>query len=190
MRWRNGPSPVPAAWGGAGEAFCQAPGEPGLCYIFYPFLRTATPSRQVPSPFMRSYLAAALVASGLVAGCSFDSVVGVVDPYRIDIRQGNYVDQEMLSQLRRGMTRDQVRYVLGSPLVVGMFRKDRWDYVYRFRPGSGEAQQRVISLYFAGDALDRVEGDVAVAQGGETGAEAAAAESRSRVVEIPPLEED
>lgn len=138
---------------------------------------------------MRSYLAAALVATGLVAGCSFDSVVGVVDPYRIDIRQGNYVDQEMLSQLRRGMSRDQVRYVLGSPLVVDMFRKDRWDYVYRLRSGRGEAQQRVISLHFDGDVLDRVEGDVEGAQSG-TGADGASASAagRSRVVEIPPVE--
>jgi len=112
---------------------------------------------------MRSFLAALVVSSGLISGCSFDSVVGLVDPYRIDVRQGNYVDQEMVAQLRRGMTREQVRYVLGSPLVVDMFRSDRWDYVYRFRPGSGEAQQRVISLFFAGDVLDRIEGDVAAA---------------------------
>lgn len=131
---------------------------------------------------MRSLIAAVLVSSGLLAGCSFDSLVGLVDPYRIDVRQGNYVDQEMVAQLRRGMTRDQVRYVLGSPLVVDAFRKDRWDYVYRFRPGSGEPQQRVISLFFAGDALDRIEGDVAAAGAGE----AAAAQPRSRVVEIPP----
>ncbi|MBV2261978.1 MAG: outer membrane protein assembly factor BamE [Thauera sp.] len=131
---------------------------------------------------MRSLLAALIASSGLLAGCSFDSVVGLVDPYRIDIRQGNYVDQEMVAQLRRGMTRDQVRYVLGSPLVVDMFRKDRWDYVYRFRPGSGDAQQRVISLFFAGDVLDRIEGDVAAA----SGAPATAAQERSRVVEIPP----
>lgn len=138
---------------------------------------------------MRSYLAAALVATGLVAGCSFDSVVGVVDPYRIDVRQGNYVDQEMLSQLRRGMSRDQVRYVLGSPLVVDMFRKDRWDYVYRFRSGRGEALQRVISLHFDGDVLDRVEGDVEGAQSG-AGADSvpSSAGARSRVVEIPPAE--
>nr|HRM71248.1 outer membrane protein assembly factor BamE [Thauera phenylacetica] len=114
---------------------------------------------------MRSFLAALVVSSGLISGCSFDSVVGLVDPYRIDVRQGNYVDQEMVAQLRRGMSRDQVRYVLGSPLVVDMFRSDRWDYVYRFRPGSGEAQQRVISLFFAGDVLDRIEGDVAAASG-------------------------
>ena len=138
---------------------------------------------------MRSFLAALVVSSGLISGCSFDSVVGLVDPYRIDVRQGNYVDQEMLSQLRRGMSRDQVRYVLGSPLVVDMFRTDRWDYVYSLRSGRKEAEQRVISVYFEGDVLDRVEGDVEVAQAGE-GAEgaAAAAGSRSRVVEIPAVE--
>ena len=133
---------------------------------------------------MRSFLAALVVSSGLISGCSFDSVVGLVDPYRIDVRQGNYVDQEMVAQLRRGMSRDQVRYVLGSPLVVDMFRSDRWDYVYRFRPGSGEAQQRVISLFFAGDVLDRIEGDVAAAAA--SGDAAAAPQQRSRVVEIPP----
>lgn len=131
---------------------------------------------------MRSLLAALIVSSGLLAGCSFDSVVGLVDPYRIDVRQGNYVDQEMVAQLRRGMTRDQVRYVLGSPLVVDMFRTDRWDYVYRFRPGSGEAQQRVISLFFSGDVLERIEGDVAAASGEPV----AQPQQRSRVVEIPP----
>ena len=132
---------------------------------------------------MRSLLVVALVSSGLLSGCSFDSLVGVVDPYRIDVRQGNYVDQDMVAQLRRGMTRDQVRFVLGSPLVVDMFRKDRWDYVYRFSPGRGEPQQRMIALFFDGDVLDRIEGDVAAAATGEPAAEV---QPRSRVVEIPP----
>ena len=134
---------------------------------------------------MRTYLSAAILASSLLAGCSFDSIVGVVDPYRIDVRQGNYVDQEMVSQLKRGMSRDQVRFVLGSPLVVDMFRKDRWDYVYRFKPGSGAAEQRVISVFFVDEQLHHVEGDVV----GEGGAPAAAAE-RSRVVEVPAAVDD
>lgn len=133
---------------------------------------------------MRTYLSAAILASSLLAGCSFDSIVGVVDPYRIDVRQGNYVDQEMVSQLKRGMSRDQVRFVLGSPLVVDMFRKDRWDYVYRFKPGSGAAEQRVISVFFVDEQLHHVEGDVV----GE-GATPAAAE-RSRVVEVPAAVDD
>jgi len=134
---------------------------------------------------MRTYLSAAILATSLLAACSFDSVVGVVDPYRIDVRQGNYVDQDMVSQLKRGMTREQVRFVLGSPLVVDMFRRDRWDYVYRYKPGSGDAEQRVISVFFVDDRLDHVEGDV---QGG-SGAAAASSE-RSRVVEVPAAVDD
>ena len=135
---------------------------------------------------MRTFLFPVLVAAGLLAGCSFDTLVSKVNPYKIDVRQGNYVDQSMVAQLKRGMTRDQVRYVLGTPLVVDAFRNDRWDYVYRFKPGRGEVQQRVVSVGFAGDRLERVEGDVqAGAVGGQDGA---AAPERSRVVEVPPVQ--
>ena len=138
-------------------------------------------ARSVDAFYMRSYLPAAFLAASLISGCSFDSVVGVVNPYRIDARQGNYVDQDMVAQLKRGMTREQVRFVLGSPLVVDLFRKDRWDYVYRYVPGSRQAEQRVISVYFVDDRLDRVEGDVQAA----SDAAPSAPVERSRVVEVP-----
>lgn len=131
---------------------------------------------------MRFRLAAVLVAAGLSSGCSFDSLVGAVNPYRIDVRQGNFVDQDMVAQLRPGMTRDQVRFVLGSPLVVDMFRDDRWDYVYRYRPGRGEVRQRVISVFFVNGALDHVEGDVQAAGGADDGVKEGA---RTRVIEVP-----
>ena len=134
---------------------------------------------------MRKLISSALLFAALgaaVSGCSPTAVSDFVKPYRIDIRQGNYVTQEMVAQLKPGMSRDQVRFVLGTPLVADVFHADRWDYVYRFRPGGGEAQQRVISLFFAGDVLDRIEGDVAAA----SGEAAAAPQQRSRVVEIPP----
>lgn len=129
---------------------------------------------------MRSQSFVAMLAIVLLAGCSVDSVVGLVNPYRIDVRQGNYVDQHMLSQLKRGMTPEQVRFALGSPLVVDAFHRDRWDYVYRFKPGSGEAEQRVISVFFVDGVLDHVAGDV---QGGSGGSDALP--ERSRVVEVP-----
>lgn len=128
-------------------------------------------------------ISAALATCLLLTACASDSFFY---PHRIDVRQGNYVDQRMVSQLRQGMTREQVRYVLGSPLVVDMFRTDRWDYAYRYTEGWGEPQKRNLSLYFVGDRLDRVEGDV-VAEGEETGgSESAGVEERNRVVVIPP----
>ncbi len=132
---------------------------------------------------MRSLLIPALVAlAGLAAGCSFDTLTSRVNPYRIDIRQGNYVDQEMVAQLKKGMTREQVRFVLGTPLIVDAFHADRWDYVYLFKPGGGEPEQRVVSVFFEDDRLERVDGDVVA--GDPQGEAAAQREQRSRVVEI------
>lgn len=137
---------------------------------------------------MRLSLIPALAAVSLLAGCSFNTITDRITPYRIDVRQGNYVDQAMVAQLKRGMSRDQVRFVLGSPLITDMFRTDRWDYVYRFRPGNAEAEQRVISVFFVGDALDRIEGDVTA---GDSKAVAdSQQEARTRVVEVPPAAKD
>jgi outer membrane protein assembly factor BamE len=93
---------------------------------------------------------------GLIAGCSNLSL----SPYRIEVRQGNLVTQEMAAQLKPGMTRDQVRFVLGTPLLADPFHAERWDYVYRFKPGYGEAQQRRLTVFFQDGKLARVEGDV------------------------------
>lgn len=140
------------------------------------------------NPSMRLTLISALAAASLLAGCSFGSIADRVNPYRIDIRQGNYVDQAMVAQLKRGMSREQVRFVLGSPLITDVFRTDRWDYVYRFKPGQGELQQRVISVFFVDDRLDRVDGDVS---GGDPNAELELQQAvRSRVVEVPAAAKD
>lgn len=93
--------------------------------------------------------------------CSVPTMVAEnVHPYRIDVRQGNYVDQAMVSQLRKGMSQDQVRFVLGSPLLVDVFHSDRWDYVYRFKRGNGSEDSRRFSVFFVDGKLDRVDGDV------------------------------
>lgn len=106
----------------------------------------------------------------------------MISPYRIDVRQGNYVSQEMVAQLKPGMTRDQVRFVLGTPLVADMFHADRWDYVYRFQPGRGEAQTRRLAVFFENDRLVRVGGDVVAASDEAPTAPPAAA---ARVIEVP-----
>jgi outer membrane protein assembly factor BamE len=75
----------------------------------------------------------------------------------MDVQQGNVLPPDRLEQLKTGMSRSQVRFVLGTPLVTDPFHPDRWDYVYYFRPGStGQAETRHVSLFFRNDALQRI----------------------------------
>ncbi len=104
-------------------------------------------------------LGAVLAASALLAGCStYDSstrkIANAITPYRIDIVQGNFVSREQASQLKEGMTRDQVRYVLGSPLLTDMFHGNRWDYVFSFKRGNANVvQERKLTVWFEEDRL-------------------------------------
>ncbi|HQR02930.1 MAG: outer membrane protein assembly factor BamE [Proteobacteria bacterium] len=121
----------------------------------------------------------------VLAACSSTSdfkVTDLITPFRIDVRQGNYVDQDMVAQLKPGQTREQVRYLLGTPLMADPFHADRWDYVYRFQPGKGEAQERRLAVFFQDGKLARISGDV-VAQ--EPGQQETAAILPARVVDIP-----
>ncbi|MGB2131067.1 MAG: outer membrane protein assembly factor BamE [Marinobacterium sp.] len=90
----------------------------------------------------------------LIAGCS--EFPGV---YKIDIPQGNLVSQEMVNQLRPGMTPSQVRYIMGTPLVNDSFSENRWDYIYTIKDGNGERFQERISLFFEDGKLSRLSGD-------------------------------
>jgi len=102
-----------------------------------------------------------LVVATVVAGCGeMPSVPTMVSPYRIDIQQGNVVTQEMVDKLKPGMTRSQVRFALGSPLIVDPFRTDRWDYVYTYQKQGKKLENRRIVVIFQEDKLLRVEGDV------------------------------
>jgi outer membrane protein assembly factor BamE len=84
-------------------------------------------------------------------------------PYKIDVQQGNYVNQQMVAKLKPGMTRAQVRFILGTPLVVDPFRTDRWDYVYLLNKRGEVTEQRRIAVIFEQDKLKRIEGDVVAA---------------------------
>lgn len=118
----------------------------------------------------------------LLAACSnAPQITNILSPYRIDVRQGNFVTQEMVVQLKPGLTRDQVRFILGSPLVTDMFHNDRWDYVYRLRPGQGEVQQRILTVFFQDNRLTRVAGDVVA----DDGAKSEAPKPATQVIEIP-----
>jgi outer membrane protein assembly factor BamE len=78
----------------------------------------------------------------------------------MDVQQGNAVTQEMVSKLQPGMTRSQVRFALGTPLIVDPFRTDRWDYVYLYQKAGKQIEQRQLAVYFKDDRLVRIEGDV------------------------------
>jgi len=96
----------------------------------------------------------------LVAAC------GKLTPYRMEIQQGNFVTPEMVAQLSPGLTRDQVRFVLGTPLVSDIFHEDRWDYVFvRQRASKQEVEYRRIAVFFQEGRLKRVEGDAAAVPG-------------------------
>ncbi len=85
---------------------------------------------------------------------------GFLKPYRIDVQQGNVITQRDLDKLRPGMTRVQVRFVLGTPLVTDPFHARRWDYVYLFQPGYGKPVLKRVSLFFENKKLVRVAGDM------------------------------
>ena len=106
---------------------------------------------------MRFARRALTVALALPLGAC--GVPQLITPYRMDIQQGNYISQEMVAQLRPGMTREQVRFVLGTPLLADIFHADRWDYVYwRERPGA-KLEQRKLTVFFEDGKLMRLDGD-------------------------------
>jgi outer membrane protein assembly factor BamE len=97
----------------------------------------------------------------LLGGCaslqSSDSFLGVITPYRIDIVQGNVVTKEQAALVKPGMTREQVRDILGSPMLTDIFHADRWDYVFTIKRPGTEPQSRTIIARFDGNALKSLE---------------------------------
>lgn len=97
-----------------------------------------------------------------LAGCgSWSNPIDRISPHRIDIQQGNAITQDMLDKLKPGMTPSQVRFILGTPLVVDPFHKDRWDYVYRLQKEGKLVEHRRIAVVFENDRLKGLEGDIA-----------------------------
>ena len=116
-----------------------------------------------------------VIASSVLAGCQTMSSVGsglssgvstvagwapsFLGPYRPDVHQGNIITKEMVEQLRLGMAREQVRFLLGTPLLTSEFHKDRWDYAYYLNPRKGPVQNRRLTVYFNDNKLDRFNSD-------------------------------
>ena len=86
-------------------------------------------------------------------------VLWFFSPYRPDIQQGNFVSQEMLAQLKNGMTKDQVKFLLGTPLMADPFHAQRWDYPFRLAKGNGELTTSTVVVFFDKDGkVERYEG--------------------------------
>ncbi|MBM7063049.1 outer membrane protein assembly factor BamE [Pseudomonas sp. UL073] len=136
-------------------------------------------------------LLTSLTFAGLIAlaGCSFPGV------YKIDIQQGNVVTQDMIDQLKPGMTRRQVRFIMGNPLITDTFHANRWDYLYSLQPGGGQRLQERMSIFFndsdqlvslAGDFMPGVSRDQAIlGQDGETVAPQPQAQPEPQKAEAP-----
>ena len=106
---------------------------------------------------LKSWLA---IASFLViSGCNNIGSMDFPGVYKISIPQGNIITQEMVDQLRPGITKRQVIFVMGTPLVRDPYHQDRWDYVYNFQPGGGERGQERLSVLFENDQLVSLSGD-------------------------------
>ena len=99
-----------------------------------------------------------MLVSLTLTACSsiLNDIPGV---YTLDIQQGNMVDQDMIDQLKPNMTKRQVLYIMGSPMLVDAFHQKRWDYLYSKRIAGDTREQKRVSLYFEGDILTGVQGD-------------------------------
>ena len=99
-----------------------------------------------------------LITVLLLSACGVPRIPGIT-PYKPEIQQGNYLSQELLSQVKAGMTREQIRFLLGTPLLTDIFHADRWDYVYWREAQDGKREQRKVALFFEDNKLTRMEGD-------------------------------
>ena len=128
---------------------------------------------------MRPIFALCLALSVPLALCACELV------YKLPTRQGNVIEQKQLDQLKTGMSRDQVKFLLGTPLAASPFRQDRWDYVGYYKSPRGDVHTRTVSLYFETDKLARTEGAEA-----PTGTDATAPDTGSAIREEKKLKEE
>ena len=104
--------------------------------------------------------------------------------FKLPTRQGNVLEQEELDALEIGMSRDQVKFLLGTPIAASVFRNDRWDYVGYYKNPRGKVYSRTVSLFFEGDNLVRMEGQKApAAEDGKPDLEAIEREEKKAATE-------
>jgi outer membrane protein assembly factor BamE len=109
---------------------------------------TRSPLPGIRRPQGLTAIAVAVLAAALTSGCV----------YRVAVQQGNFLDARQVSQLQDGMTRSQVRFLLGTPMLPDAFDNDRWDYLYYLKLGrGGVTEQRRLTVFFEDDRVARIE---------------------------------
>lgn len=103
--------------------------------------------------------------------------------YKLPTRQGNAIEQKDLDKLQVGMSREQVRFIMGTPVATTTFRNDRWDYYGYYKPPRGEPYARTVSLFFDGDKLARMEGEKPVKGAGRQDVEGIEQEQQKAAAE-------
>jgi len=137
-------------------------------------------------------VAALLTAALLAGGCArdkkqrdpygSDSVLSSLPfVYKMTVQQGNIITEPMVSRIELGMNREQVRYVLGTPLLTDMFHTNRWDYIYTIRRGHNPMETKRLTLWFEDDQLASIDGFAETAPD----AALAAQEDETMIVEVP-----
>ncbi|MES3000447.1 MAG: outer membrane protein assembly factor BamE [Pseudomonadota bacterium] len=134
-------------------------------------------------------IALVLTACAAISACgSYDSasmrVANLASPYKPEVVQGNFISKEQVDAIKPGMSRQQVKDILGTPLVTSVFHGDRWDYVFTLKRQGVEPQARKFTVFFKGDAMERTEGD---AMPSEADFVATLANKRQGA-KVPPLE--
>jgi len=120
------------------------------------------PTRRFLACAATSLLLVALAGCGSLRTASLSSpetLFGLLQPYEIDVVQGNVVTEEIMAQIQPGLRRNQVREILGSPLLADVFHGDRWDYVFTIRRQGVPPQQRAVTIFFENDLVERFEAD-------------------------------
>ncbi len=120
------------------------------------------------SRLLRRNIFVLFALASLLSACSSVSDISIFPGvHKLDLQQGNIIDQDKLDQLQLGMSRAQVQFVMGTPLVADTFDLDRWDYLYEYKNADGEVSRRGVTLRFEAGALTEID------LGQETSTEAA-----------------
>ncbi|MBA4710702.1 outer membrane protein assembly factor BamE [Aquitalea aquatica] len=104
---------------------------------------------------MRALIIAAVIA---LSGCTSMNPINWITPHKMEIQQGNYVTEDAVAKLKPGMTRSQVRFLLGTPLLTDSFHNNRWDYPYQDSKQGKLVDKKLLTVFFEGDTMVRVEG--------------------------------